>query len=468
MKEEGIPEIPASQHTTETTHSEQCIAPPGRAASPAEGISEDNFRCSVCLELMVDPTTLTCGHTMCRCCVAAWWHNAHKSTCPECNQIWQGFPQVNFTLRNTIHSLFPEESTRRQHSINSDPQHTSMIQLFNQNAKGNNNNNNNNNDTNRNWSILFLLVALTIGVAVFVSHGVKKLMGSPHSEMMSKPVSDWSPDDVSIWVEGISLWSQAYAPRFLEAGVDGALLLKISDTDLQSPPINMAMEAQRKVFLESLANITLRLSQNPSGLWQYKERKSGMAIFLMLGIREFPRTTLAYLYMFDYHDTFRPIFDGTLTLRMRHLRTQHQHTHDSTHTHIHKRISIGEWWEFLPRWLLVPYYLVARFAAHYLDVNYWTSRIVIMHAILMTLAEFTKVRGVFSTLVLRKIPLYMLKHMLYVCGLSLFIKVVWPFVPFFIADCAFYWCLYVSPFDALNKLRKRFMHVRVNMRVVAE
>ena len=40
-----------------------------------------------------------------------------------------------------------------------------------------------------------------------------------------------------------------------------------------------------------------------------------MAIFIMFGIREFPRATLAYLYLFNYRDTFIPIFDGTINLQ---------------------------------------------------------------------------------------------------------------------------------------------------------
>lgn len=65
----------------------------------SETINEDNFKCGICHEIIVDPTTLTCGHTMCRFCVASWWYNSQKCTCPECRQVWHGFPQINFTLR---------------------------------------------------------------------------------------------------------------------------------------------------------------------------------------------------------------------------------------------------------------------------------------------------------------------------------------------------------------------------------
>lgn len=54
----------------------------------------------------------------------------------------------------------------------------------------------------------------------------------------------------------------------------------------------------------------------------------------------------------------------------------------------------------------------------------------------------------------RELPYLSLKCFGYVIVGSLFFKIFWQFVPFFIADCIFYWMLYVSPFDALNRLLK--------------
>lgn len=38
-----------------------------------------------------------------------------------------------------------------------------------------------------------------------------------------------------------------------------------------------------------------------------------MAMFIMLGVREFPRSTLVYLFLFDYWDTFLPFFSCCVT-----------------------------------------------------------------------------------------------------------------------------------------------------------
>ena len=50
-----------------------------------------------------------------------------------------------------------------------------------------------------------------------------------------------------------------------------------------------------------------------------------------------------------------------------------------------------------------------------------------------------------------------MKYFGFVLLSSLFFKLFWSFVPMFIADCIFYWMLYVSPFDAANRLIKRML-----------
>lgn len=57
------------------------------------------FSCAICMGLMVEPTTLTCGHSFCRHCLAKWYLTIDRKTCAQCRQIWSGNPQVNVTIR---------------------------------------------------------------------------------------------------------------------------------------------------------------------------------------------------------------------------------------------------------------------------------------------------------------------------------------------------------------------------------
>lgn len=60
---------------------------------------DEDFTCSVCLNLMVEPTTLSCGHNICRVCLAHWFFTSRKKVCPTCREQWQGHPKVNSGLK---------------------------------------------------------------------------------------------------------------------------------------------------------------------------------------------------------------------------------------------------------------------------------------------------------------------------------------------------------------------------------
>ena len=55
--------------------------------------------CSVCLMLAVQPTTLVCGHTSCRACLAKWYFASKTKVCPLCRQPYHGLPMVNIQIR---------------------------------------------------------------------------------------------------------------------------------------------------------------------------------------------------------------------------------------------------------------------------------------------------------------------------------------------------------------------------------
>lgn len=64
--------------------------------------ASDDFLCGCCFDLMIKPTTLTCGHSFCRLCVANWYFTSKKTECPQCRSPWTGNPQINITLRYFI------------------------------------------------------------------------------------------------------------------------------------------------------------------------------------------------------------------------------------------------------------------------------------------------------------------------------------------------------------------------------
>lgn len=78
--------------------------------------------CAVCLDLPLDPVTLSCGHSFCEICLVQVWvnerfRNVNQLKCPMCQKRWKCYPSVDIVLRDMIEQAFPEEVTARRASL---------------------------------------------------------------------------------------------------------------------------------------------------------------------------------------------------------------------------------------------------------------------------------------------------------------------------------------------------------------
>uniref|UniRef100_A0A672KZ76 RING-type domain-containing protein n=1 Tax=Sinocyclocheilus grahami TaxID=75366 RepID=A0A672KZ76_SINGR len=266
-------------------------------------LSESEFSCHCCYQVLVDPTTLTCGHSFCRHCLANWWASALprvRTDCPECRAVWTGFPKVNILLR---------------------------------------------------------------------------------------------------------------------------LLSALSDDKLSAAPFSIENQSHRQIILEELHK--LKETSVSLNLWQYKVRKT---LFLLISLRNFPRLTLLYLFLFDYEDTFLPF-----------IHTSCPATPDAPTDTPLDWPSWSQWAEFLLMYFLLPYQLLSAFAWHWMSVHYWTAGFIIAHAVLLTVLDVCFYR----TLTLPKLVWLQMFAVLF--NTSLFV-LPWPLMPLFIINTEIYFQLYLSPF----------------------
>ncbi|XP_014859692.1 PREDICTED: E3 ubiquitin-protein ligase TRIM21-like [Poecilia mexicana] len=56
--------------------------------------SEDQFLCSICLDVFTDPVSTPCGHNFCKTCITQHWDGDALSKCPLCNEPFTPKPEL--------------------------------------------------------------------------------------------------------------------------------------------------------------------------------------------------------------------------------------------------------------------------------------------------------------------------------------------------------------------------------------
>ncbi|XP_016383479.1 E3 ubiquitin-protein ligase TRIM39-like [Sinocyclocheilus rhinocerous] len=69
---------------------------------PGEFLSEEQFTCSICLDVFTNPVSIPCGHSFCSSCITFYWEGQGKSCfCPLCKESFRKRPElhINHTLK---------------------------------------------------------------------------------------------------------------------------------------------------------------------------------------------------------------------------------------------------------------------------------------------------------------------------------------------------------------------------------
>ncbi|TDH09994.1 hypothetical protein EPR50_G00092170 [Perca flavescens] len=57
-------------------------------------LTEDQFLCSICLDVFTDPVSTPCGHNFCKTCITQHWNINVPNQCPNCKEVFYTRPEL--------------------------------------------------------------------------------------------------------------------------------------------------------------------------------------------------------------------------------------------------------------------------------------------------------------------------------------------------------------------------------------
>uniref|UniRef100_A0A671M9U8 E3 ubiquitin-protein ligase TRIM39-like n=1 Tax=Sinocyclocheilus anshuiensis TaxID=1608454 RepID=A0A671M9U8_9TELE len=83
----------------------------------SSSLSGELLQCHICLEVLTDPVTTSCGHNFCNVCIEACWETGQLYRCPLCKEGFDSKPELK------INVAFQKVSTNERNKAN-------KVQLF--------------------------------------------------------------------------------------------------------------------------------------------------------------------------------------------------------------------------------------------------------------------------------------------------------------------------------------------------
>ncbi|KAM4631533.1 bifunctional apoptosis regulator isoform 1-T1 [Discoglossus pictus] len=444
-------------------------------AKPDRKISVSEFSCHCCYDILVNPTTLNCGHSFCRHCLALWWTSSKKTECPECREKWEGFPKVNILLRDVIEKLFPDEMQQKYEDIEQNNDIKQSLQAFQKYGNEQNQALSGGARANPHRGGGFfsgVLTALTgVAVVLLVYHWSSR--ESEHDLLVHKPVAKWTPEEVIMWLEQLGPWASHYKERFLSERVNGRLLLTLVEEEFSKDPYSIENNSHRKAIIMELDRVKTLGVKPPQNLWEYKAVNPGKSLFLLYALKSSPRLSMLYLYLFDYTETFLPFIHTTCPAQVEEEEEDiiakflasiviNAVTGSSDILDLQDP-SWTQWREFLVKYVFLPYQLIAEFAWDWLEVHYWTSRFIIVNAMLLSVLELFSFWRLWSRRELKNLPRLMWGHFWKMSTQGLFVAIFWPVIPQFVCNCLFYWALYFNPIINIDLVVKEIRRLETHV-----
>ncbi|XP_074487464.1 E3 ubiquitin-protein ligase TRIM39-like isoform X1 [Sebastes fasciatus] len=85
--------------------------------------SEDQFLCSICLDVFIDPVSIPCGHNFCKNCITEHWNTNDRCQCPMCKEAFTIRPDLRInTFISEMVVQFRQSAQQKTTSSSSEQQ----------------------------------------------------------------------------------------------------------------------------------------------------------------------------------------------------------------------------------------------------------------------------------------------------------------------------------------------------------
>ncbi|XP_049423401.1 E3 ubiquitin-protein ligase TRIM21-like [Epinephelus fuscoguttatus] len=86
-------------------------------------LSEDQFRCFICMDVFTDPVSTSCGHNFCKNCITNHWNTNDHYQCPMCKKTFTTRPELHVnTLFSGMVAQFRQSAQQKASSSSSQQQ----------------------------------------------------------------------------------------------------------------------------------------------------------------------------------------------------------------------------------------------------------------------------------------------------------------------------------------------------------
>ncbi|XP_053170108.1 E3 ubiquitin-protein ligase TRIM21-like [Scomber japonicus] len=86
-------------------------------SSASSLLSEDQFLCSICLDVFTHPVTIPCGHNFCKNCITQHWDTNVQNDCPLCKKVFNTGPELHInTFISEMANQFRQPAVKKSSS----------------------------------------------------------------------------------------------------------------------------------------------------------------------------------------------------------------------------------------------------------------------------------------------------------------------------------------------------------------